>query len=52
MRHQKEALTSDRTLESRLEEALKRLVTILARQTAREEAGFMPALIADPVDER
>jgi hypothetical protein len=46
MRREIEALGSnDPALESGFEEALVRLVRILARQAAREEAASMPAQI-------
>ena len=46
MRREIEALGSnDPALESGFEEALVRLVRILARQAAREEAALMPAQI-------
>jgi hypothetical protein len=47
----KEALdASDQKLRSGSEEALKRLVGILARQAAREAVASTPAPITEPAD--
>jgi hypothetical protein len=52
MRREIEALGSnDPALESGFEEALVRLVRILARQAAREEAALTPAQITEPADD-
>jgi hypothetical protein len=52
MRRQEEVFGSgDRRLQTSLDEALKRLVTILGRQAARETVTS-PALIMEPADGR
>jgi hypothetical protein len=52
MRRQKEVSgSSDRVLQSSLEEALLRLVRILANQAAREAVALTPAPITSPADE-
>jgi hypothetical protein len=52
MQREREVLGStDRELQSSLEEALMRLVRILAHQAAREVVASTPAPITEPADE-
>jgi len=50
MRHEKTPDPNDQGLPNRHEEALKRLILILARQAAHETVVSTPAPITEPTD--